>query len=126
MMKLKATKHRYFCNERNGNISDKDGENFGLYEFDSWGEYSNVLKKYPQCLDMNHMFRFDILINKETNEYELMMFYILQRKGVYRPVKVKKIEEKDMQEIEEHLRKHFKYLMNQWNEFLIDLLGSDE
>lgn len=64
----------------------------------------------------NLCFRFDIEQKPKTGEFELWLFFILQRKGIYCPVWIKHIEEKNMSEIEQFLKMQWKYMQNQWKE----------
>ena len=67
-------------------------------------------------MDYNLCFRFDIQQKPKTDEFELWLFFILQRKGIYRPVWIKHIEEKNMPEVERFLKMQWEYMQNQWKE----------
>lgn len=116
-MKLQKTNHSYYCSDSNYYV---DGHsNFGLCEYDTWNDFKDdwLLPNNALDDDYNHVFRFDILEKDEdSGEFELWLFFILQRKGIYRPVWIKNIEEKDMEEIEQFLKDRWNYLKKQWEE----------
>ena len=102
-MKLKETNHSYYC------------ENYGCLEYGAWADFKSVWLDD----DYNHCFRFDILemLDSEeepTGKFELCLFFILQRKGIYRPVVIKEIAEEDMPQIEQFLKDRKKYILKQW------------
>ena len=68
--------------------------------------------------DYNHLFRFDILESEETHgRFELFLFFILQRKGIFRPVWIHSITKDNLAEIETFLSQRWQYLKSQWREF---------
>ena len=116
-MKLQKTSHSYYCSENNYYVNGH--ENFGRSEYDTWSDFKDEWLLSNDILDddYNHVFRFDILEKDEdSGEFELWLFFILQRKGIYRPVWIKNIEEEDMKEIEQFLKDRWNYLKNQWEE----------
>ena len=123
MLELKATNHRYYCNETNYYV---DGHsNYGRCDYDTWQDFKDewLDKDLGIDDDYNHCFRFDITEGYDENddpngELKLWLFFILQRKGIYRPVQIKSITQDDMDEIDQFLSNRFGYLMNQWQEFL--------
>lgn len=123
MLKLKPTQHRYYSSGNNYYVNGYS--NFGRCDYDTWENFKNDWLDNDGDIDddYNHIFRFDIIQNQdeETDEliegYQLWLFFILQRKGIYRPVWIKNIEEKDMEEIEIFLEERWEYLKGQWIEF---------
>ena len=121
-LQLKETKHSYYCNETNYYV---DGyNNYGRSEYDNWKDFKEEWLICHDKLDddYNHVFRFDILEKRNeedelTGEFELWLFFILQRKGIYRPVWIKNIKKDDMTDIEDFLKDRWQYLKNQWTEF---------
>jgi hypothetical protein len=80
--------HPYYCNEGNYYTSESIGA-----EYKSWGEF--VASEGDADLDMNLIFRFDWLEGEDHDllpyngdDYyrngKLMLFYMGQRKGLYR------------------------------------------
>lgn len=120
-MKLKATNHSYYCSESNYYV---DGySNYGRSEYDTWNEFKEdwLLSNNVLDDDYNHVFRFDINELEDENEqpmgkFELWLFFILQRKGIFRPVWIREIAEEDMKEIEVFLKERWNYLKKQWEE----------
>lgn len=126
-MKLQATEHSYYCSESNHYVGNQHGENFGRCEYDTWADFQEEwLDSDGASIDMDYnlCFRFDIKQKRkpETDEpieeFELWLFFILQRKGIYRPVWIKHIEEKNMSEIKGFLEKQWNYIQYQWNELI--------
>lgn len=122
-MELRPTDHRYYCSNSNYYV---DGyQNFGRCDYDTWKDFIDewcvsVINGKPIEFDddLNHLFRFDICERDEhSGEFSLHMFFILQRKGIFRPVIVRKITEADIPEIEKFLRSRWEYLKGQWSEF---------
>lgn len=125
-MKLEATDHSYYSSESNFYVGNRNGENFGSYDAENWQQFKEdwLFDDLTIDHDYNHCFRYDIEQDHdyETDEpvsgqFSLKLFFILQRKGIYRPVHVKSITEDDMPEIEEYLKSCWNYLQNQWKEF---------
>ncbi len=126
-MKLQATEHSYYCSESNHYVGNQHGENFGRCEYDSWADFQEEwLDSDGVSIDMDYnlCFRFDInqkcyqVTDEAINEFELWLFFMLQRKGIYRPVWIKHIEQKDMPEVESFLEKQWKYIQHQWKELI--------
>lgn len=120
-MKLQKTNHSYYCSESNYYV---DGySNYGRSEYDTWNEFKEDWLVSNNTLDddYNHMFRFDINELEDQDEqpngkFELWLFFILQRKGIFRPVWIREIAEEDMKEIEVFLKERWNYLKKQWEE----------
>lgn len=124
-MKLQATEHSYYCNESNHYVGNQHGENFGRCEYDTWADFQEEwLDSDGVSIDMDYnlCFRYDIKQRRNLDtdepiaEFELWLFFMLQRKGIYRPVWIKHIEEKDMPGIKGFLEKQWNYIQYQWNE----------
>ena len=126
-MELKETNHAYYCSENNFYVGNRNGENFGRCDYDSWEDFKAEWlglgeDKLALDDDYNHVFRFDILekrdreTDKPLGNFELWLFFILQRKGIYRPVWIKEIAENDMHEVTSFLEERWQYLKKQWNE----------
>jgi hypothetical protein len=128
LLELRETKHSYYCSPNNYYVGNFNGENHGRCEYDTWPEFKKewLSEREDESRlddDYNHVFRFDILekrdseTDKPIGRYSLWLFFILQRKGIYRPVRVKEITKEDMAEIEQFLKDRWQYLKNQWIEF---------
>lgn len=117
-LELKATKHNYYSSESNYYVGGR--ENYGRNDYDSWEMFKEDWLFSDGTIDddLNHLFRFDILESEENpGNFTLWLFFILQRKGIYRPVHINTITEADLPEIEEFLSKRWEYMKSQWEEF---------
>lgn len=99
---LWEVEHEYYCNL--GNYYSNDcGEEYDTWEdfFEEWGDAD---------LDFNLLFRWDW--NPESNK--LYLFYMLQRKGIYRYCSVN-IKEEDEQKIIDFLKPKWQHLKGLWS-----------
>lgn len=123
-MELKETKHNYYCSENNFYVGNHNGENYGRSEYDNWKSFKEEWLNDDCSIDCDYnlCFRYDIYQNRnhETDEltdgYQLWLFFVLQRKGIYRPVFIKNLEEKDMEELKIFLKQQWDYTKEQWIE----------
>lgn len=120
-MKLQKTNHSYYCSNSNYYVGGH--ENFGRSDYETWNEFKEEWLSSDGSIDddYNHLFRFDIEEDEDENEipngkYSLSLYFILQRKGIFRPVFISSITEKDMPEIKDFLSKRWDYLKRQWIE----------
>lgn len=129
-MELHATDHEYYCSDTNYYVGNRNGENYGLCEYDSWQEFCENWMPWNKSdgtdpeidWDYNLLFRFDINQKEDDegnklDEYFLNLFFILQRKGIFRPVIVHSIKKEDMPYIEKTLKSAWNYLSDLWKEF---------
>lgn len=115
-MKLEETNHSYYCSESNYY------HNGCMHKYSNWNEFKDEWLDGNLDDDYNHIFRFDIrrLENDDgvyTGGFELMLYMIQQRKGIFLSIWIKSITEEDMPEIEKFLKERWEYLKNQWEEF---------
>lgn len=68
-------------------------------------------------IDMNLIFRFDIIQDEETNLYSMKIFFILTRRDRVLPVLIESVREKNVPEIVDLLKKHRKKLKQIWLPF---------
>lgn len=116
-LELKATDHSYYCSESKYYVNGC--YNYGRCDYETWADFKDEWLDPGDLLndDLNHVFRFDITESEETpGTFALWLFFILQRKGIYRPVWVKHITAEDIPEIEEFLKDRWEYLKKQWEE----------
>lgn len=111
-MKL-LVKHPYYCNEYNYESGNNvEYETFKEF-YDDW---------HDADVDMNLIFRFDVLEyldNYEDNEDQLTGYYanvfiIKQRKGLFLPITIKRIEAKDEDLLMSILERHWMKLKEIW------------
>lgn len=122
MLEIKETNHSYYCSESNYYV---DGyNNFGRNNYEDFKTFLNdwCLNDGTIDWDYNLCFRYDIH-QKQTGEtvdgFELWLFFILQRKGIYRPVHIENITQDDMPVLETLLKSQWEYIKAQWSEIRI-------
>jgi len=122
-MDLKPTNHSYYCSDTNFYVGIN--ENFGRSDYQTWQEFKELWLNEDFSIDhdYNHCFRFDIKPtftenshDPSTQEYSLHLYFLLQRKGIFKPVWIKSVYEKDMPEVERFLKGCWDYLQHQWSE----------
>ena len=124
-LELKNTKHSYYCSDKNYYASSS--ENFGRCDYGTWEEFKKEwLVNGSLDDDLNHLFRFDVFESEETQGgFELFLFFILQRKGIFRPVRIHSITKDNLAEIETFLSHRWQYLKSQWREFSGEVIKDD-
>lgn len=110
-MLLKETNHEYYCSDSNYYVGNRNGENHGLVEYDSWSDF---ISQHYHDMDLNFLIRYDI--KKNGDKYTLHLYFILQRKGIFAPVIIDKITEEDMDDIEDYLLCRWNYIKKMWEE----------
>ena len=109
ILELKKTEHPYYCNESNYYSND------AYMTYDSWKDFVRSWEPLKMDVDMNYIFRFDI--QNYDDKFWLQLFIIHQRKGNFRCVEIKDINNDDMKEITEVLKLHHEYHGKLWEEF---------
>ena len=120
-MRSEETNHGYPCSlHRFCDCNDKGD----AIEFENWKEYKQEVLESPHKFDinLNLCFRFDLEKKldeneEETDEYELYLFFMKQRLGLYTPIIINYVTEEDIPEIEGFLKQHWEYLKGLWKEF---------
>ena len=113
-MKLYNIQHPYYCSQQNYFASPDECP---ILEYESWQEFFDDAGDDDE--DMNHVFRWDWEHAGEYTELkqdELHLFYIGQRKGVFRSVAVK-VNKEDEPAIKEWLQKKWAYVKLLWEPF---------
>ena len=117
---FKPTDHSYYCCDTRWNQRRDEKAEFDCWE-DFKSDWCPENRTYDD--DLNHLFRFDLQQKYEektddnTGSMQLLLFFMLQRKGLFVPVTVNNITEADMPEITEFLQKRWEYIKKQWCEF---------
>ena len=116
-MKLQKTNHSYYCSESNYYVSVK--QNYGRSDYRSWDEFKNDwIFNGEFDDDLNHLFRFDIFETEGIpGNFSMHLYFMLQRKGIFRPVIIENITQEDVMEIEVFLKDRWTYMQRQWEEF---------
>jgi hypothetical protein len=111
-LKELAAKHPYYCCDSNhhSNESCEEHENWKSFISEWGGELD---------LDMNHVFRFDLVVG-EWGFYNLKIYFMLQRRGVFYPVNIKRVQEDEVEEITTFLKPHFEKTLELWKPFSDD------
>lgn len=106
-MNLKDYKHSYYCSDSNYYSND------AACTFTTWADFYE--EYYDADVEYNLIFRWDIKQREESKRYWMEIFIMHQRKGIYRPITISYLDEKDMPQVENLLKKHWDYLKNLWN-----------
>lgn len=112
----KPTKHSYYCSETAYDSVDEP------LQYDSWESFFE--EEGDSDFGYNLLFRYDFEryydfeADKETDELVLKLFFIGQRKGIFRCVVIRNIEPGDMPKIETFLAPRWKYLQSLWEEMV--------
>lgn len=102
--------HSYYCSDSNYYCNQA---NSPAQTYDSWEDFYSEWKDADK--DYNMVFRFDML--EDEGKPELHLFYMLQRKGIFKPVTVMNIKEEDAPEITQFLQAHWEYVKALWTPF---------
>lgn len=121
MLELKETKHNNYCVEYNYYAKDTS-----LSEYDDFNSFMEDWCLSDGLIDCNKnlCFRYDIIKKKENetdnqlDEFELWLFFILQRKGIFTPVLIKTLKQEDIPYLEKVLSSQWEYMKEQWIEFI--------
>lgn len=112
MLKIKETKHSYYC---------ECWESKRISEHKSWEDFKEEVG-LDYDFDYNLLFRFDIEqlednCGKKINNFTLELHHALQRHGREQwHAIIYNITQSDLEEIEEHLKKAKQHLLEMWKE----------
>lgn len=121
-MHLWEVKHPYYCSDRNYFApGDGGGDRFPDWEAfcESWGAPPWV----EDAVDMNLVFRWDWHSAERLNEdYDsdayrhdrLELFFIIQRRGHFKPVKIERMDREREPEVRAFLEQHAAKLAELW------------
>ena len=110
-LKRLSIKHDYYCSESNF-YSNEPAQNYETA--------SDFLADYESMpIELNMCFRWDIRPRGDNGEkygrYSAEIFIMLQRKGIFKPITIKHINESECVALEKYLKKHWEYLSQLWN-----------
>ena len=112
-LKYLAIDHPYYASDNNYYSNDI------AQEYEKWEDFYEEFNDAD--VDMNLAYRWDI---KECEEgYYMEVFIIQQRKGIYMPILIKSVTEKDSAQIKEYLKPHFEKLLEIWNPLTNEFLS---
>jgi len=101
-----AVKHDYYCADSNYYSTDAS------VSYEGWDDF---LYDYADAdIDMNLVFRWDIKKKEESDDYEVEIFIIHQRKGLFTPITISYIGESDTETFVAFMDKHWKKLQQIW------------
>lgn len=101
-----AVDHDYYCSTSNY-YSNEAHTTFRTWA-DFYEEYHNA------DIDMNLIFRWDIKKREESGRYWAEIFMMGQRKGLFRPIVIDYIDEKDVDSFITMVHKHWEKLLSIW------------
>lgn len=105
-----AVNHPYYCNENNYY------SNAAALKFETCQDF---LAEFASCdIDLNYCFRWDVALKDESNPnsgYKAQVFMMLQRKGIFMPIRIHSIFEEDVDSFVTYLQKHADYHDKLWN-----------
>ena len=108
-MKLKdlAIDHPYYASESNYFSNDAKAD------YPVWADFYEEWNDFD--VDLNLVYRWDIKKREESDRYYMELFIIQQRKGIYMPIMVHYVDEKDIETIVPFLKKHKAKIEDIWN-----------
>ena len=110
-------KHHYYCND--SNFYSNDPAQF----YDNWEDFYSEFGDAD--LDYNLVFRWD-LKEKEAGEFYLQIFFMLQRKGIFKPVWIDRVKEENLPEIISFLTPYWEKLNQLWQPLSLVGGGKDD
>lgn len=120
---LKPTDHNTECSNTNYYV---DGlRNFGQEVFGTWQAFKEAYR-LTESFQLSHneflCFRYDLKEERDeedelTGDIGLYLYLMYQQKGKYVPVRIERIQEGDMEEIQEYLQSCWRYMQGLWTEF---------
>lgn len=105
MKHLWEIEHAYYCNEGNYLSGESVGENY-----ENWKDFAEEYKDVDK--DYNLLFRYDWM--EEDGQNVLKIFWVGQRKGLYR-YSIIKVLKSDEQKIIEFLLPFWKHMKKLWH-----------
>ena len=109
-LKSLAVKHDYYCHTNNYYSNDAGGT------FNTWEDFYE--EYHDADMDYNLVFRWDIKEYEEgegSEGYCMEIFIIAQRKGIFVPITIEKIEESNVPENIKFLQLFKDKLNNNWS-----------
>ena len=108
-MELKdlAIKHPYYASDSNYYSRD------AAQHYNTWADFYEEF--FDADIDMNLVYRWDITERDKSGRYYMEVFVICQRKGIYMPIMIDYVDEKDVPQIIEFMKPHFEKLLSIWN-----------
>jgi len=105
-LKELAIDHDYYASGSNYYSNDAGGK------YDTWADFYKEFK--DANIDMNLVYRWDIYEREKSGRYYMQVVIIAQRKGIYMPIHINYVDDKDVDQIQEFMRPHFEKLLIIW------------
>ena len=87
--------------------------NYASGHYNTWADFYEEFKDAD--IDMNLVYRWDITEREKSKRYYMQVVIIAQRKGIYMPIHIDYVDEKDVPQIKEFMKPHFEKLLRIWN-----------
>ena len=107
-MKLKelAIDHDYYSSDNNYYSNEASSE---------WATWTDFYNEFHDAdIDMNLIFRWDVHKKDEGGKFYMEVFMIHQQKGIYHPIRILHVEDKDVKTIIPFMQKHWDKLNSIW------------
>lgn len=104
-LKELAIDHDYYAHGSNYYSTEAYGH------YNTWADFYNNF--FDADIDMNLIYRWDIFEQCPGN-FSMQVVIIGQRKGIYLPIEIDRVEENDVPQIVEFLKPHFDKLLSIW------------
>ena len=99
--------HPYYCSDNNYFSNEPAKDYVTMTDF--FQDFENV------DVDMNLMFRWDFHNYEENNGVISASIYLmLQRKGIFMPISIKSVSEKEAIRFKKYAKRHWKNLQKMW------------
>lgn len=110
-LKEMAVDHDYYCHDNNY-YSNEPATTYNTFE-----EFFE--EEADMDIDMNLIFRWDVKECYDEDDeplglYRLHIYIIQQRKGIFRPIFIKKIRDKNVPALVDLLEEHYQKLQKIW------------
>lgn len=100
--------HPYYCSDSNYYSREAYSEYDSIDEFlDDWKDTD---------MEYNMVFRFDLKM-RDDGTYSFECFFMLQRKGIFRPTITNNVTKADTEKIVSFLLPRFEYIQKMWEPF---------
>lgn len=104
-----AVKHDYYASD--SNYYSNDAAN----HYNTWADFYKEF--HDADIDYNLVFRWDIDKDVDSGNYYMQVIIILQRKGIYMPIHINYVDDKDAMQIKEFMQPHMEKIKNIWQPF---------
>jgi len=111
-----AIDHDYYASGSNYYSNEATGH------YPTWADFYEEFNDAD--IDMNLVYRWDITQREKAGRYYMQVVIIAQRKGIYMPIQIDYVDEKDVPQIIEFMKPHFYKLLSIWNPLSEEFLNN--